>query len=69
MSYHQPPEHYRPPTFCERCLGHIVLVPVVGGYGWRHLTQPPAGHEVVMRAAGWFDPQTGRTEHGITVTS
>lgn len=67
--YHQPPDGYRPPQYCEQCLGHIVCMPVVSGYGWRHLTRPPAEHDVAMRPEGWFDPNTGQTRHEVTVST
>jgi len=44
-----------------------VLVPVLDGYGWRHLTRPGTAHDVVMRDEGWFDVATGITEHRVTI--
>ena len=67
MTHHQPPDDYRPPTMCRQCWGHIALVPVVGGYGWRHLTRPGTAHDVAMRDEGWFDVATGITEHRVTI--
>lgn len=67
VTYHLPPDEYRPPTVCEDCFAHITLVPVVGGYGWRHLTRNGEPHDVKLRDEGWFDVATGQTEYRVTV--
>lgn len=63
MTYHRPPDDYRPPTHCEQCGAPIQLVPVVGGALWRHVTDD-RDHEVKMRAAGWWDTSDGVTRYG-----
>lgn len=65
--YVAPPPEYSPPTECEDCGEMIYFGSVTGGHKWLHLTGP-GGHDVVMRAEGYFETTTGETIFGNPIT-
>lgn len=63
MTYHRPPDDYRPPTHCGQCRQVIIYGPVIGGAKWMHIGR--AEHEVAMRPEGWWDTSDGVTRYGV----
>ncbi|MEX5637444.1 hypothetical protein [Parafrankia sp. FMc2] len=57
-AYYAPPGGYEAPVIdgCATCGEIILCEPVIGGYGWKHLTR--ADHAVVMPRP-WWDTKTG----------